>query len=549
MISSENSLVTLLLEKAHAPFAYLDLNFNFIQVNHFYADANGKSEDYFQDKNYFDLYPNDETLNIFNNVVKTGTSYSAKDLLLSAEYSEKLNTKFHGWSLTPVNNNEGQKIGLLLQLDDVIRKTTTEKQPYKTVNNEEELENIIEARTRLLQEAVDSLQFENSQRVKTEKLLLKAKEDAEKANTTKSQFLSRMSHELRTPLNAILGFSQLLKINDLNDKQNSLNDEVLLAGNHLLMMISDILDLSVIEEGHVALSMSDVSLHRLIEESISLVQHKLDFRNIKIHNLASDQKDISLRVDETRIKEVIVNLLTNAVKYNTDNGLVSIGYKPQGNGYIRIYVSDTGKGLTEKEQSEIFEPFNRLGAEYSDIEGVGIGLSISKKLMEIMDGSIRIESEKGKGSTFYLECPIGKRVDDSITRQDEFSVDNSDEEYNILYVEDNRSNQLLVESFLNEFPNLNLTITSTAEEGLEKITKEFFDLIILDINLPGMDGYDTLEQLNINAETKDIPVIALSAAASKENIKKGLEAGFNQYLTKPILLPELISIINTELNS
>lgn len=532
----------------------MDLDFNLLHVNQAFALAHGKEIDYFLGKNHFDLYPSDENKKIFDDVVKTGKPYSIK-----AKAFEHIETSGKGktcwdWSLTPIKNNQGQIIGVLLQCVDVTWQITLEQKLYEKVKKElhcydEELETIIEARTELLQEAVESLQSENDKRIKTEALMLQAKEEAEKANISKSQFLSRMSHELRTPMNAILGFSQLLKIHNLNEKQDSYNDEILLAGNHLLSMISDILDLSRIDEGHLSVSISDVSLSRVMQESISLVKHKLDFRNITIHNLIADDDSTSVKVDETRLKEVLVNLLTNAVKYNTDNGLVSIGYKKSGEDHISIYVSDTGKGLSEEEQGKIFEPFNRLGAEYTDIEGVGIGLAISKKLMGIMSGSIRVESEKGKGSTFYLDCPIGKKIEISINKRVASDLNNSDLQYNILYVEDNKSNQKVIGNLLLDYENFNLTITSTAEAGLKKITDNCFDLIILDINLPGMDGYSALEKLKMNAETKDIPVIALSASASADDIKKGLEAGFNKYITKPFVLTELISIINDELNS
>ncbi len=550
---SENPLLEVIFENNHTPIAYMDLDFNLLHVNQAYALAHGKEIDFFLGKNLFDLYPNDENKKLFNNVVKTGKPYSIKVKAFEHTESSGKGDTYWDWSLTPIKNNQDKIIGVLLQCIDVTWKITLEQKLYEKVKKElhsynEELELIIEARTRLLQEVVESLQSENDKRIKTEALMLKAKEEAEKANLSKSQFLSRMSHELRTPMNAILGFSQLLKIDGLNKKQDSYNDEILLAGNHLLSMISDVLDLSQIEEGHLSVSILDVSLSRVMQESISLVQHKLDFRNITIHNLITDDDNISVKVDETRLKEVLVNLLTNAVKYNTDNGLVSVGCKKFGENHIRIYVSDTGKGLSKEEQDKVFEPFNRLGAEYTDIEGVGIGLAISRKLMDIMDGSISVESKKGQGATFYLDCPVGKKAEISASEKVEANLDNDGLQYNILYVEDNKSNQKVVKNLLFNYPNFDLTITSTAEEGLKKITNDCFELIILDINLPGMDGYSALEKLKMNAETKDIPVVALSASASADDIKKGLEAGFNKYITKPIILTELMSIIKDELN-
>lgn len=550
---ADNPLLELLFENNHTLIAYMDLDFNLLRVNQAYALAHEKEIDFFSGKNHFDLYPNDENQKIFNDVVKKGKPYSIKAKAFEHIETPGKGVTFWDWSLTPVKDSQGQNIGVLLQCVDVTWQVTVEQKLYEKVKKElhsydEELETIVEARTELLKEAVESLQHENGERIKTQALLIIAKEEAEKANISKSQFLSRMSHELRTPMNAILGFSQLLKIHNLNEKQDSYNDEILLAGNHLLSMISDILDLSRIDEGHLPVSISDVTLSRIMLESISLVKHKLDFRNITIHNFIADDDNISVKVDETRLKEVLVNLLTNAVKYNTDNGLVSVGYKKSGENHICIYVSDTGKGLSKEEQEKVFEPFNRLGAEYTDIEGVGIGLAISKKLMDIMDGSISIESKKGQGSTFYLDCPIGKKAEISASKKVEADLDNGDLQYNILYVEDNKSNQKVVENLLFDYPNFDLTITSTAEEGLKKITDDCFELIILDIDLPGMDGYSALEKLKMNAETKDIPVIALSASASSDDIKKGLEAGFNKYITKPVILTELISIINDELN-
>ena len=547
---SNDSLLNLLFDNDHTLVAYLDLESNFIRVSHAYALADGRDPDYFMGKNYLELYQNDVNKKIFNHVIETGKVYSVKANACNSINSFCSEDSFWDWSLSPVKDEQGAVTAVLLQLVDVTRTVVVESQlDEKTKKELQSYDKELEARTKLLQETVALLQHENSERIKTQALLIQAKEAAENANISKSQFLSRMSHELRTPLNAILGFAQLIKIKEANKIQDSYSDEILLAGKHLLSMISDILDLSLVEEGSFSLSISDILLSKLVNESISLVKHKLDFRNVTIHNLIDDTDKVLISADETRVKEVIVNILTNAVKYNVDNGLISIGYKKSKNNQVSIYVTDTGKGLSKEEQLNVFEPFNRLGAEYSDIEGVGIGLTISKKLMEVMGGDISIESEKGRGTTFYLNCPAGKNIEENVNECKSVSLVNTDSFFRILYIEDNKSNQKLVENLFSEYPNIYLDVSPTAEDGLKLIETDKFDLIILDIHLPGMDGYSALEKIKRDFVTKDIPVIALSAAASADNIKKGLDAGFNKYITKPVVLTDLVSIVNSELNN
>lgn len=551
--SVDIALCELLFESNHTLTAYLDSEFNYVRVNHAYAESYGKSIEFFANKNYFKLYPDIRYEKIFSDVFNSGDMYSSKANSFQHINVIKKDETFWDWSLKLVKDNQGQGIGLLLQLVDVTNMAIAEEKLYKKIKIEldhydQELEKVIESRTKLLQETVALLQNENKERIKTQALMVKAKEDAEKANISKSQFLSRMSHELRTPLNAILGFSQLLSINDLNEKQNSYNDEILLAGSHLLAMISDVLDLSRIETGDLSISISDASLFKVVSESVSLVSHKLGFRNITTHNLIPEDDETLLLVDSTRIKEVLVNILTNAVKYNVDNGLILIGYKKVDENNICIYISDTGKGLSREDQTKIFDPFTRLGAEYTDIEGVGIGLTISQKLMQMMGGEINIESEKGKGSTFNVICPVGNMHEIKVEKEVIVDLNDVNHFYNVIYVEDNVSNQKIIENLFSEYSHVDLKISPTAEEGLKSIADTHFDLIILDINLPGMNGYEVLEKIKLNAETKDIPVVALSASASEADIKKGLKAGFNRYITKPIVLKKLTSIINDELN-
>lgn len=552
----EIRLLDALFESSHTPIAYMDLNFNFIRVNQAYAAEDNKSPDFFPGKNHFELYPHPENQKIFQNVVRTGKPYKVEAKVFEYPDDKERAETFWDWSLILITNEENDAVGVLLQLLNVTSKINLEQKLHQKVKDDlltydKELETIIENRTRLLQEAIEHLKIENKERVKAEQLMYKAKAEAERANISKSQFLSRMSHELRTPLNAILGFSQLLSMGSLDDEQQSSNSEIMTAGNHLLSMLTDILELSRIETGDYAVNIKDFSLNNIVYESIALVKHKLKFKNVEIHNLLSTEDDISLRLDETRFKEVLVNLLTNAIKYNTDNGLVSVSYKKIDNKNIRIYVSDTGKGLSKEEQKEIFEPFNRIGAEYTDIEGVGIGLTIAKKLMELMGGSIGIESDKGRGSSFYLDCPLGDKVQlpENIPLVDNFTFKLENDLYKILYVEDNKSNQSIIKKLLAVYDNIDLIISADAEDGFNQIEQQDFDLIILDINLPGMNGYEILKYLKENDKTKDIPVVALTAAASEHDIKKGLAAGFNQYMTKPVKLSDFMSMIQNELNT
>lgn len=550
---AENALLDALFTNSLSPLAYMDLDFNFIRVNQAYATLNEKDPSFYPGKNHFDLFPHKENQVIFKDVVTSGKAYSIEAQEFGCTNPTKNDKNFWNWSLILVSDNQNKPAGVLLQLVNVTPNVILEQKLHEKVTKElhsydDELETIIESRTKLLQEAVAQLQHENKERKKTEALMLKAKEEAERANTSKSQFLSRMSHELRTPMNAILGFSQLLKLDKLNEKQESNNDEILLAGNHLLSMISDILDLSRIETGNFTVSVTDVPLLRIVDESIALVEHKLSFKNITIHNLVPEEDNITLKADETRLKEVLINLLTNAIKYNHRNGLVSVGYKLLENGLVRIHISDTGKGLTEKEQVDVFEPFNRIGAEYTDIEGVGIGLTISKKLMELMSGSISVESEKEHGSTFYINCPVGQKIKYIDNEENTFDFEDLSSPCAVLYVEDDKSNQILVNNLLIDNPNFNLTISKTAEDGLKKINEQSFGLIILDINLPGMDGYAALEKLKKNGKTKEIPIIALSAAASVADIEKGLNAGFSHYITKPVDLLDFLTVIHQQVS-
>ena len=392
-----------------------------------------------------------------------------------------------------------------------------------------------------------------------EKRVLKAKEVAEKANKAKSEFLSSMSHELRTPLNAILGFAQLIGMDpSLNVEQKENIGEIRNAGEHLLQLVGDVLDLAKIESGKLTLSIETLAPVGLIKECVALVKPQAEARSVQLCLSTNELADYTVCADRVRLKQVFLNLLSNAIKYNRDQGRIIITCSLVDDQYLRVLVEDTGRGIAKDRQAEVFQPFNRLGAELGNIEGSGVGLVICKQLIGQMGGRIDFESEEEVGSQFWIDlpttCNVGLLPDacleatPAVQRADfeTFELQLS-EPKKVLYVEDNVSNQRLVTQLAARYPELRLQTASDALRGLYLARTNPPDVILMDINLPGMDGYEALEVLRNDTSTSHIPVVAVSASAMAQDIAKGNSAGFAAYLTKPLDLLELLKVLRTVL--
>ncbi len=437
-------------------------------------------------------------------------------------------------SVTALRDGQDQIIGFLLIGTDNTERSKIEAQ--QALHDQQ-----LRAQQRRLQE--------------TNVELDKARLAAEKANRSKSEFLSSMSHELRTPLNAVLGFAQLMEsATPLPSPAQKLSIEQILKGGwYLLHLINEILDLATIESGKMTLNQEVVVLNDVLRDCQAMIAPQAEARAVLL-NFTLAEPSPMLHADPTRVKQVLINLLSNAIKYNRPNGTVSIRSSLHGSSTVRIHVCDTGVGLSAAQVSQLFQPFNRLGQSDGGEEGTGIGLVVTKKLVELMGGCVGVESSVDVGSDFWIELPSATGTADQqratqtvLTAPSKTITSQVILPRTVLYVEDNPANLALVDQLISRRSDLKLLTATDALQGIELARRHRPEVILMDLNLPGLSGSDAMRILHNDPATAHIPVMALTANAIPRDIETGLAAGFFRYLTKPIKFTEFMDSLDIAL--
>jgi PAS domain S-box-containing protein len=428
-------------------------------------------------------------------------------------------------SCAPIRDRDGQVVGAVLVFRDVTGEYAAQQ---------------------ALRESSQALQEKNAE-------LETARSVADKANLAKSEFLSSMSHELRSPLNAILGFAQLMETGSPlpTPRQKASIDQILKAGWYLLELINEVLDLALIDSGRMSLSLEPIPLDDVMLESQAMIEPQAQKGGIRL-SFPRFQIPYFATADRTRLKQVLINLLSNAIKYNRAQGTVEVTCSATAQ-RIRISVQDTGEGLSPLKIAQLFQPFNRLGQEAGAEEGTGIGLVVSKRLVELMGGEIGVKSTVGVGSVFWIELeraaepqPVAGAAELPAPIQEPVRHDGALR--TLLYVEDNRANMQLVEQLIARRPDMRLLSAGDGTQGIALARMHQPEVILMDINLPGISGIQALKILREDPATARIPVLAISANAMPHDIRRGLDAGFFRYLTKPIKVAEFMDALDTALD-
>ena len=402
--------------------------------------------------------------------------------------------------------------------------------PYEMTHRgfKETNEALVQANQDLRRQVAERLQAEEAARV--------AGMEAERANGAKNEFLSRMSHELRTPLNAVLGFAQVLELDHLTSDQRDGVEQIIKAGRHLLELINEILDIARIEGGQLAVSMEPVPVKEVLKEAFDLVEPLATDGDIRLLGGASAPTR-NVMADRQRLRQVLINLLSNAIKYNRPGGTVTASYEEPGGNRLRVAIIDTGPGIDPDKMKRLFSPFDRLGAEETGVEGVGLGLALSRRIVEAMGGRLEVQSQIGEGSSFTVELPLATAT--SLERPGSDGKNSQHRQVSlgtgtVLCIEDNPANLRLVERALQARPGIDLLSATRGGPGLELARERHPDLVLLDMQLPDMGGEEVLRVLRGHDGTRGIPVLVVSADATASRIEQALAAGATDYLTKPL---------------
>lgn len=404
--------------------------------------------------------------------------------------------------------------------------------------------NLLETRRlhRQLAARNSELLTEVSQRREAEAALQATTENAERANLAKSDFLSRMSHELRTPLTSILGFAQLLEIEARDGEAMENVNQILRGGRHLLGLINEVLDISAIEAGRLPVSPEPLLLGQTLEEAVDLVRPLAATRRVRLCGPVCARRVLA---DPQRLKQVLLNLLSNAIKFCRTGGSVALTVEERAGGRLRVLVHDEGPGITPKDLPKVFTPFERLGAASMNIEGSGLGLTISKCLVELMDGAIGAESVPGEGSIFWIELPLTQGVPEPAESPFVEEVRPAFQaQRTLLYIEDNAANFKLMEHVFHLRPSVKLLGAVCGRRGLEMAMEHHPDLVLLDLNLPDLNGDEVLAELQADPRTASIPVVMVSGDAIPSQIQRLMAAGARDYITKPFNLKRFLGVID-----